>query len=89
MCIDFTDLNKACPKDSYPLPIIDALVDNVMAFSRSSSWMFGNMVRKFMDEMSKVLLRVVVTLKVHEEYGKKGGSASPLIDGEGRLKPRN
>ncbi|KAL0401690.1 UNVERIFIED_CONTAM: hypothetical protein Slati_4198900 [Sesamum latifolium] len=20
MCIDFTDLNRACPKDSYPLP---------------------------------------------------------------------
>ena len=28
MCMDFTDLNKACPKDSYPLPSIDALVDN-------------------------------------------------------------
>jgi len=28
MCIDFTDLNKACPKDSYPLPSIDALVDS-------------------------------------------------------------
>ena len=28
MCVDFTDLNKACPKDSYPLPNIDALVDN-------------------------------------------------------------
>jgi hypothetical protein len=27
MCIDFTDLNKACPKDSYPLPRIDQLVD--------------------------------------------------------------
>jgi len=27
MCIDFTDLNKACLKDSYPLPNIDALVD--------------------------------------------------------------
>ena len=23
MCVDFTDLNKACPKDSYPLPHID------------------------------------------------------------------
>ena len=23
MCIDFTDLNKACPKDSYPLPQVD------------------------------------------------------------------
>ncbi len=20
MCVDFTDLNKACPKDAYPLP---------------------------------------------------------------------
>ena len=27
MCADFTDLNKACPKDSYPLPQIDTLVD--------------------------------------------------------------
>ena len=28
MCVDFTDLNKACPKDSYPLPGIDTLVDS-------------------------------------------------------------
>ena len=28
MCIDCTDLNKACPKDSYPLPRIDTLVDS-------------------------------------------------------------
>ena len=28
MCVDFTDLNKACPKDSYPLPQIDVLVDS-------------------------------------------------------------
>ncbi|KAK0600343.1 hypothetical protein LWI29_013963 [Acer saccharum] len=27
MCVDFTDLNKACPKDSFPLPRIDQLVD--------------------------------------------------------------
>jgi hypothetical protein len=27
MCIDFTDLNKACPKDDFPLPRIDSLVD--------------------------------------------------------------
>lgn len=25
MCADYTDLNKACPKDSYPLPSIDSL----------------------------------------------------------------
>ncbi|KAK0578135.1 hypothetical protein LWI29_005686 [Acer saccharum] len=27
MCVDFTDLNKACPKDSFPLPRIDQLVN--------------------------------------------------------------
>ena len=28
MCVDFMDLNRACPKDSYPLPRIDTLVDS-------------------------------------------------------------
>jgi len=27
MCVDFTDLNKACPKDGYPLSGVDILVD--------------------------------------------------------------
>ena len=27
MCVDFTDLNRACSKDSYPLPRIDTMVD--------------------------------------------------------------
>ncbi|CAL1384455.1 unnamed protein product [Linum trigynum] len=27
MCIDFTSLNAACPKDAYPLPRIDQLID--------------------------------------------------------------
>ena len=28
MCVDFIDLNKACPKDSYPLLRVDVLVDS-------------------------------------------------------------
>ena len=28
MCMDFTDLNKTCSKDSFPLPRIDQLVDS-------------------------------------------------------------
>ena len=27
ICIDYTDLNRACPKDSFSLPKIDQLVD--------------------------------------------------------------
>ena len=29
MCVDFTNLNRACPKDSFPLPRIDQLVDSI------------------------------------------------------------
>ena len=29
MCVDFTNLNKAYPKDSFPLPQIDQLVDSI------------------------------------------------------------
>ena len=28
MCMDFTDLNKACTKDSYPFPWVNVLVDS-------------------------------------------------------------
>nr|ABA97074.1 retrotransposon protein, putative, unclassified [Oryza sativa Japonica Group] len=30
MCIDYTDLNKACPKDPFPLPCIDQIVDSTV-----------------------------------------------------------
>ena len=28
VCVDYSNLNKACPKDSYPMPNIDKLVDS-------------------------------------------------------------
>jgi hypothetical protein len=30
MCIDYTSLNKACPKDEYPLPRIYQIIDSTM-----------------------------------------------------------
>jgi hypothetical protein len=42
MCVDFTDLNKACPKDSFPLPRIDLLVDSTA----------GHELLSFMDAFS-------------------------------------
>uniref|UniRef100_A0A2N9J1F3 Uncharacterized protein n=1 Tax=Fagus sylvatica TaxID=28930 RepID=A0A2N9J1F3_FAGSY len=42
MCVDFTDLNKACPKDSFPLPRIDQLVDSTAEGSSATKVMpFG------------------------------------------------
>ena len=42
MCVNYTDLNKACPRDAYPLPNINRLVD-VAA---------GNKVLSFLDAYS-------------------------------------
>jgi hypothetical protein len=42
MCVDFTDLNKACPKDSFSLPRIDLLVDSTS----------GHELLSFMDSFS-------------------------------------
>ena len=40
MCVNFRDLSKACPKDDFPLPHIDVLVDNT-ASSALMSFMDG------------------------------------------------
>nr|GEW73098.1 reverse transcriptase domain-containing protein [Tanacetum cinerariifolium] len=32
MCVDFTDLNKSCPKDCYPLPKIDWNVESLCGY---------------------------------------------------------
>ena len=42
ICVDLTDLNKACPKDSYHLPCIDQLVDSTV----------GHQLLSFMDAFS-------------------------------------
>ena len=36
VCVDFTDLYKACPKDHFPMPRIDQLVDATMGHPRMS-----------------------------------------------------
>ena len=42
LCIDFTDVNRACPKDSFPLPRIDLIVDATA----------GHEILSFMDAFS-------------------------------------
>ena len=42
ICVDYIDINKACPKDAYPLPNIDGLVDDAA----------GNKVLSFLDTYS-------------------------------------
>ena len=39
VCIDFRDLNQACPKDNFPTPYIDQIIDNCA----------GSVIFSFMD----------------------------------------
>ena len=36
ICIDYRDLNTACPKDEFLLPITDVMIDNTCGFERMS-----------------------------------------------------
>ena len=56
MCVDFINLNKACPKDDFPLLHINVLVDNT-ARSALMSLMDGflgyNQIKMALKEMTK------------------------------------
>ncbi|XP_019051960.1 PREDICTED: uncharacterized protein LOC109114174 [Nelumbo nucifera] len=54
--IDFTDLNRACPKDSFPLPRIDHLVDATTGYELLSFMdaFFGyNQIKMYPDNEEK------------------------------------
>ena len=41
LCIDFIDVNRACPKDSFPLPRINLIVDATAGHELSILWMLS------------------------------------------------
>ena len=56
MCVDFTDLNKVCPKDSYPLPRVDVLVDSIarhQLLSFMNAFLGYNQIRMHEDDQEK------------------------------------
>ena len=56
MCVDFTDLNKACSKDSYPLPRVDVLVDSTarhQLLSFMDAFSGYNQIRMHEDDQEK------------------------------------
>ena len=56
VCVDFCDLNKASPKDDFPLPHIDMLVDSTTGYSMLS-FMDGfsgyNQIMMALEDMEK------------------------------------
>ena len=56
MCVDYRDLNRASPKDNFPLPHIDVLVDNTAnhhMFSFMDGFSGYNQIRMFLEDREK------------------------------------
>ncbi|XP_074283274.1 uncharacterized protein LOC141607827 [Silene latifolia] len=66
--VDYTDLNKACPKDTFPLPHIDAMVDataghEMQKFMDASRKFLGYMVTKRSIEASPEQIKAILELQ--------------------------
>ena len=56
MCVDYRDLNRASPKDNFPLPHIDTLVDNTAKhslFSFMDGFSGYNQIIMALEDMEK------------------------------------
>ena len=53
ICIDYCDLNIACPKDKFSLPITDVMIDNTCGFERISfmdGFLGYNQIKMYPDD---------------------------------------
>ncbi|KAG5523880.1 hypothetical protein RHGRI_030766 [Rhododendron griersonianum] len=60
VCVDFRDLNKSCPKDEFPLPSIDTLVDSAFGhhmFSFIDGFSGYNQIKMALDDAPKTSFR--------------------------------
>ncbi|KAL0393112.1 UNVERIFIED_CONTAM: Transposon Ty3-G Gag-Pol polyprotein [Sesamum radiatum] len=79
LCIDFTDLNKACPKDPFPLPRIDILVDSTSGRSRKSELCNGSrglLLQRHALRLKKCRSDIPTTCQSHvskSDWPKHGG----------------
>ena len=72
MCIDFTDLNKHCPKDHFPLPRIDQIVDSTPGcecLSFLDAYSRYNQIRLKEEDQDKTTLHLL--LQRHDIWIKK------------------
>jgi hypothetical protein len=56
MCIDYRDINKACPKDNFPTPFIDQIVDDCVGsevFSLMDGFSRYNQINIFPEDQHK------------------------------------
>jgi hypothetical protein len=62
ICVDFRDLNRATPKDEYPMPIADELVNQALGIKLLVFWMVMLGITRFLWLKSMYLRQPFVAL---------------------------
>ena len=78
MCVDYTGLNKACPKVPYPLPRIDQIVDSTAGCETLSfldAYSGYHQIRMKESETGGSLSRRVSVLRAPAQMGRARGRA--------------
>ena len=61
MCVDYRDLNRASPKDNFPLPHINTLIDNTatnMFFSFIDGFLGYNQIKMAKEDKAKIAFTI-------------------------------
>jgi hypothetical protein len=82
ICVDFRNLNRATPKDEYPMPVADLLIDRVSG-NKVISFLDGNagynQIFKAKEDVSKTLFRCLGFVGLYEwvimTFGLKNAGA--------------
>ena len=80
MCVDYTDLNKACPKDLFPLPRIDQVVDStsrceILCFLDAYSGYHQIMIKEFDHLMTSFITPFGLFCYITMPFGLKNVGA--------------
>ena len=63
-CVDYRNLNKACPKDEFPLPNMDLLIDSTagsVMFSFMDGFSGYNKIRMATKDVEKIAFRTPIS----------------------------
>jgi len=81
ICIDYCDLNVACPKDKFPLPITDIMIDNTYSFEKMS-FMDGfsgyNQIKMYHEDEKRTSFSTLLGVYCYTvmPFGMKNASAT-------------
>ena len=81
VCIDFCDLNTACPKDEFLLPITDVMINNTCGFKRMSfmdDFSGYNQIKMYLDDEKHTSFRMLLGVYCYTimPFGLKNAGAT-------------